>query len=68
MDGVAIGDFPGVAHASFLKGTGWLLAGSTQSKQLRVELLYNKALLVHLRLDKDTLDLQSSISRSSICR
>ena len=32
--------FPGVARASFFKGTGGLLAGSTQSKQYRIELLY----------------------------
>ena len=33
------GNFAGVALAFFFKGTGGLLAGSTQRKQWRIELL-----------------------------
>ena len=35
-----IGNSPGVARASFFKGTGWILADSTQSKRWRIQLLY----------------------------
>ena len=37
---IASRDFPDVARASFFKGTGGLMAGSTQSKRWRIELLY----------------------------
>ena len=36
----SIGDIPYVARASFFKEIGGLMAGSTQSKQWRIELLY----------------------------
>ena len=40
IHGMYIDDFPVVARSSFFKGNGGLLAGSTQSKQWRIELLY----------------------------